>query len=102
MNEIPSKNQQSIYNLHDIAIMISSFIETVKTPIILLDGIEYLITNNGFNTVMRFLQNKRRQIEQANGTLIIPIIKDTLELKKALLIEREYEQYSTSILNDKR
>lgn len=94
LNEITAEDQQTVFNLNNLSLMISNFVKEAKTPIILIDGIEYLITINGFNPVIRFLQTKRSQIETANGILIIPLCKDALEPKETRLIERECIPYT--------
>ena len=80
-----------MYNLQDISILISNFLKESNTSIILIDGIEYLITLNDFNAIMRFLQTKRSRIEATKSTLIVPLFTDALEPKESKLIEREFE-----------
>jgi hypothetical protein len=87
------KDERAINNLQDLSILISNYVEKAEKPIILIDGIEYLTSSYGFNSVYQFLQSKRSQIESSDGTLIIPFFKDAFEPKETRLIEREFEQF---------
>jgi len=84
------EGERTINNLQDLSILISNYVEKAEKPIILIDGIEYLTTNHGFNSVYQFLQAKRSQVERKGGTLLVPFFKTAFESKEARLIEREF------------
>ena len=83
------EKQQTVNSLQDISILITNFLEKSRRAIILLDGIEYLITNSGFEPVLRFLQSKRSQMEIHEAAFMIPISTKTLQPEQYKLIERE-------------
>ncbi len=59
--------------------------------IILLDGIEYLITNNKFITVLRLIQSLRDQVAINQSILLISVNASTLEKNELNLLEREVD-----------
>jgi len=56
---------------------------------VLLDGFEYLITNNGFERFLHFLQANRSRFERSDSILIAAISEEALDVKEVRLIERE-------------
>jgi len=57
--------------------------------VVLMDGMEYLITHNSFVTILKLVQALKDQVSLTNGTLLIPISPNTLEEREIKLIERE-------------
>jgi archaellum biogenesis ATPase FlaH len=57
----------------------------------LLDGIEYLITNNNFLTVLRLVQSLRDQIAVNKATLLLSVNPSTLDSHQLNLLEREVD-----------
>jgi isoleucyl-tRNA synthetase len=60
--------------------------------IILLDGLEYLITNNSFATVMRLLQSLKDQVAIHQSILVIAVNPSTLESHQLNLLEKEIDR----------
>ncbi|MDH7508441.1 MAG: DUF835 domain-containing protein [Methanomassiliicoccales archaeon] len=60
-----------------------------STKVILLEGVEYLITQNDFRNVLRFLQNVKDQVVLSKSILLIPIDPSTFEQKDLSLLELE-------------
>ncbi|HKZ47471.1 MAG TPA: DUF835 domain-containing protein, partial [Thermoplasmata archaeon] len=60
--------------------------------VIMLDGVEYLITNNNFITVLRLVQSLRDQIAINRAVLILPVNAATLDQNQRSLLEREADQ----------
>lgn len=90
------KGERTISSLQDISILISNYVEKVEKPVILIDGIEYLNSHQGFESVYHFLQAKRTQVEAAEGILIIPFFQGALDQKEVKLLEREFEAFAES------
>ncbi|MCK4443517.1 MAG: DUF835 domain-containing protein, partial [Thermoplasmata archaeon] len=59
--------------------------------VVLLDGIEYLITNNNFIVVLRLLQSLRDVVAMNNATLIVNVNPATLDSNQLNLLEREVD-----------
>jgi len=90
------EGQQTVDSLIDLSILIGNFLQRVKRGIVLLDGFEYLITNHGFNSFIKFLQFIRDRFERSNSILIAPLLEEALDMKEARLIEREMKPLTVS------
>ena len=69
---------------------ISDFIKVNPGAVVLLDGIEYLITENGFGPVMKTIQLTNEEIAMSGSYLLVPIDPRTLETQQMGYLEREF------------
>ena len=84
-----SEGERTVQSIQDLSIVIGDFLEKAKRPVILLDGFEYLVTNSGFDTFIRFLQVLKDRVEKKGGVLIAPILEEALGSKELALLKRE-------------
>ncbi len=77
-------------DLPKLIYIINDFTRKSEESVILLDGVEYLMSQTDFNTVLKFLQKLKDIITMNNSRLIIPVYKDTLPLKVYSMLEREF------------
>ncbi len=89
LTEEKVEDENTIYSLQDLSIMINNFLEGAENRIVLLDGIEYLITNHGFDSFIHFLQITQNRIERCNSILVTSLVKEAVKVTEASLIERE-------------
>jgi GAF domain-containing protein len=89
------QEEKTIQSLQDLSILISNYVQKASSPVILIDGMEYLISHKGFDSVYHFMQTKRTQMEANQGILIVPFFRDAVEPKEAKLLEREFQFFST-------
>jgi len=92
---------KTLPNLQAISLEIADFLKSVEEScVILLDGLEYLSINFGFENLYRFLEEKRFDIIEKNAVMIIPVDLDAFEKKEQALLlsiakvvpgERSYE-----------
>jgi predicted hydrocarbon binding protein len=68
---------------------IEDFLKKSENSVVLLSGIEYIITQNNYASALKFLQLIRDQISIYNSLLIAPISPSTLNEKDLKMIERE-------------
>jgi Cdc6-like AAA superfamily ATPase len=87
------ENERTINSLQDLSILISNYVDKAEKPLILIDGIEYLVSHQGFDSVYHFLQAKGTQVEAADGIMIVPFFKETLEPRQVKLLEREFNLF---------
>jgi PAS domain S-box-containing protein len=87
------ENERTINSLQDLSILISNYVDKAQKPLILIDGIEYLISHQGFDSVYHFLQAKGTQVEAAGGIMIVPFFRETLEPRQVKLLEREFNLF---------
>jgi hypothetical protein len=69
--------------------MIKSFLAENKGGRVLLEGMEYLVTQNEFKNVLKFLQVIRDQVILAKGIMLIPLDPTVLEERDLKALERE-------------
>lgn len=63
--------------------------------VILFMGIEYLITNNDFNTVLHLIQSLKDQVAIKEAVLLIPIRKNAIEEQHLDMLESEIDKVFT-------
>jgi len=72
-------------NFPRLSNMISDFLERASYPLILLEGMGYLITHSNYETVLRFVQSQRDDIAIKNAIMLVhidPLSLDTKELHR--------------------
>lgn len=77
-------------DLPKLIYIIEDFTRRSEESIVLLDGLEYLISQNTFDTVLKFLQEVKDIIILNRTQLILPLHKDTLSQKEFSTLEREF------------
>ncbi len=77
-------------DLEKLSLSIEQFLSREK-GVVLLDGIEYLITNNNFITVLRLVQSLRDQVAINNAILLFSVNPSTLDTHQLTLLEREVD-----------
>jgi hypothetical protein len=77
-------------DLEKLSVSLEQFLSN-KSVVILLDGIEYLITNNNFITILRLIQSLRDQVAINQSILILAVNPSTLESHQLNLLEREID-----------
>lgn len=61
-----------------------------KEKAILIDGFEYLVIENGFNSVFKFLTTLKDHAILNNSVVVVPISKDVHTEKEISLLKREF------------
>lgn len=84
-------------SLAKIAHVIRDFIQDKEGTIVLLDGLEYLIMQNNFETTLRFIQGLNDLIILNRATLIVPVDPSSLSVKQLSLLEKEMETHRLSM-----
>jgi len=78
-------------DLEKLNLQIEQFLAN-NDVVILLDGLEYLITNNSFVAVMRLLQSLRDQVAIHQSIMLIAVNPSTLESHQLNLLEKEIDR----------
>jgi len=68
------------------------FIDDSGCGVILLDGLEYLVSNNDFNKVIRVINQVNDHIAQSRCRLIVPVDPRAFDSKELALLERSMER----------
>jgi hypothetical protein len=77
-------------DLERLSLLLEQFFSNQKGAV-LLDGIEYLITNNDFVTVLRLIQSIRDLVAMNEAIMIISLNPSTLAYQELSLLEREMD-----------
>jgi len=77
-------------DLEKLSLSLEQFIAH-EGGVVLIDGIEYLITNNNFITVLRLVQALRDQVAINNAILLFTVNPATLDEHQLHLLEREVD-----------
>lgn len=80
--------------LERLVFVIEEFIDESEQGSILLDGLEYLISNNSFETVLRFLRQLIDEVSESKCVLLISTSPKTLKERELKILERETEMIS--------
>jgi predicted hydrocarbon binding protein len=68
---------------------IKNFLDSSERGIVLISGIEYLINQNNFVKVLKFVQLLNENVSITDSILLLPISSETLNQKEVKLLERE-------------
>ena len=77
-------------SLESIIYYIEEFMDNNNNGIIMLDGLEYLIGNNTFNPVVRFLRRLVDRVSTTDCILLISLAPDTLDPSQVTLLEKDF------------
>ncbi|TLZ90178.1 MAG: DUF835 domain-containing protein [Methanobacteriota archaeon] len=78
-------------DLEKLSLAVEQFL-TREKGVILLDAIEYLVTNNNFITVLRLVQSIRDQVAINNGVFLVSVNPSALDPHQLTLLEREVDR----------
>jgi len=78
-------------DLEKLSLAAEQFLSREK-GVVLLDAVEYLVTNNNFLTVLRLVQSIRDQVAVNNGVLLLSVNPSTLDAHQMTLLEREVDR----------
>ena len=79
-------------NLGILTHTLIQFVEENPQGVILLDGLEYLVSNNDFNKVLRVIDQVNDHISQTKALMIIPVDPRAFDQKELALLERNMEK----------
>lgn len=91
LSHTPGKDSHNPTNIGTLATLITSFIERYEKSITLLDGVEYLVINNGFQQVLKLTELVNEQVMQSDSIVLMPISENAFSEKELALLERNVE-----------
>jgi hypothetical protein len=75
--------------LEFIMSIIEEFMDEHQEGMVVLDGLEYLLTNNKFNSVLRFLRQLVDNVSQTECILLVALSPDALDQTEVTLLEKD-------------
>jgi hypothetical protein len=84
-------------NITRLSIRIQKFLKENKEGTILMDGLEYLSSQNDFSTILHFIQLVNDKIMISDSKLILSLDPSAFKEKELALIEREMESLNGKV-----
>jgi hypothetical protein len=84
-----SGGYKTVYSIEHLSIELTKFIKSKPKASVLLDGLEYLISNTGFDVVLPFIQSMRDFVSTTEAVVIIPINSGAFDPHELSLLSRE-------------
>jgi hypothetical protein len=78
-------------NLGVLTNVLRDFFQKTEKGIVLLEGLEYLIIQNGFDTVLRFIQYLNEHVVTNKVILVVPFNKESIAVRELALLKSELE-----------
>lgn len=78
-------------NFPRLSSIISDFLDRASYPLILLEGMGYLITQSNYETVLRFVQSQRDEIALKSAVMLVHIDPLSLDTKELHRLKSEME-----------
>ena len=91
LSKTGNPNTISPVYLNTLMNLITDFIGKGKDTVVILEGLEYLVSQNNFDLVLKFIQALRDFLIIENSRLIIPLNRDTFTQKEMAQLEKELE-----------
>ncbi len=89
LSHTPGEDFHNPTAIGTLAKVVQKFIEDNNGEgVILLDGLEFMIINNGFLQTLMFVEHVNEFIMQHRAIVLLPISPETLEEKELALLER--------------
>ena len=86
-------------SLERAMLIIDEFLESEGSKAILLDDIQYLISNTSFEGVIRFVRSVVDRVHESESVFLLSMNPHSLELQRRSVIEREMEVVREGQLN---
>lgn len=78
-------------NFPRLSSIISEFLRNARYPLVLMEGLGYLITQSNYETVLRFIQSQRDDIALEEAVFLVHIDPLSLDTKELHRLESEME-----------
>ena len=99
LSQTPGKENHNPTSIGALATLISTFIEKQSRSVCLIDGLEYLVINNGFQQVLKFTELINEQVMQSESMVIAPISPSAFSDKELALLERNVETIEAALVH---
>jgi len=84
-------------DLLELSHTMKEFMKEVGESVIMLDGLEYLIVQNGYKEILQFVQSLKDSISMSRSRLVIPLDPSTIDTQQLHLLKREMNVLRTEI-----
>jgi PAS domain S-box-containing protein len=101
-NKLANQHCVSPTNIVDLSSAIINFMERIKDGVVLLDGIEYLITQNNYRSILNLMQLLNDKIMLNKSRIIVPLDPEVIDPKELHQLMREVRVYEDKRSKDLR
>ncbi|MFH0815415.1 MAG: DUF835 domain-containing protein [Methanobacteriota archaeon] len=91
LSQTPGPESHNPTSIGALATVVSRYIEESHDSAIILDGIEYLVVNNGFAQVLKFVEHVNEMVMRSRAIMIIPVSPDAFDKREMALLERNMD-----------
>ncbi len=88
LSQKPIREFKAVADIQDVAILMTKFLKS-GGGVVVLDGLEYLVSRYGFNSVFMMIQEKRFEFLETGATLLVPVNMETLDNREKGLLSSE-------------
>ncbi len=79
-------------NISMLHMNITDFLRTTESGIVTIDGVEYLVSNNGFDPILRLLHSINDKVTVSSHMLLVTVDEQTLSQREMRIMEKDFEQ----------
>ena len=91
LSKSETKESLNPHNLEKISFTIGRFLEQNRGAVIYFDGLEFLISNNDFNKVMRFIETVHEKCQLMEGAVIFPFTPEIISKRDMSRVQTEMD-----------
>ncbi|HYS73186.1 MAG TPA: isoleucine--tRNA ligase [Thermoplasmata archaeon] len=91
LSNVGKENSVRPKDLEKLSLSVEQFLGGT-TGVVLIDGLEYLVTNNNFITILRLIQSLRDQVAINGAVLLLSVNPSALDAHQLTLFEREVDR----------
>ncbi len=94
LTTMKKENSVSPGDLHKLLAIIKDFLKKEGRGAIVIDGVNSLIVNNGFNSFLKFIQTAKDAVSEKHGILLISINMKSLDDRERAMLQNELKEIS--------
>lgn len=91
----PGQGRIEPTNLSILQHTITEFLQKSEKPVIFLDGLEFLISNNKQEKILQMVMVLRDEMLSSSGKFLLPVDPRTMEIRTLAFFERDFEVIKT-------
>jgi class 3 adenylate cyclase len=81
-------------DLLGLSVTVNAFLQSATNPVVMLHGVEYLVTNNGFRPTLMLVQRLNDIVAERRGILLLPLEPRSLSERQEALLASECARLS--------
>ena len=91
LSQTPGPESHNPTSIGALATEIQRYVEQNREAVLILDGVEYLVVNNGFSQVLKFMEHVNEMVMRSKAVMIIPVSPNAFDVKEMAMLERNMD-----------